>query len=229
VASDMEKKMWEFYETRHQHLFEENRDRAELLAGIILKHTSPGDMIVEAGIGNGQLLMMLSGKRRVAGLDISGENIKRLSGMAEFKGVELKTASLAGMSAHFKGADAVVCSEVIEHLDDAELGEAVREVGKTLKSGGRWFITVPDSEVLSETEIFCPHCGSVFHRYGHKQVFDMARLDSLISGGGFKKAWAGRIHPLKFKLPFGLKIAYRALAKFYLKRSATLVYVAKKG
>jgi SAM-dependent methyltransferase len=79
--------------------------------------------------------------------------------------------------------DAVIMSEVLEHLDDDTIQAALREVSRVLKPQGRFIGTVPADEDLLESRVMCPHCGETFHRWGHVQSFTLKRLASLLSVG----------------------------------------------
>ena len=45
-----------------------------------------------------------------------------------------------------------------------------------LKPGGRFIGTVPADEKLLDSTVVCPGCSNIFHRWGHVQSFDAARL-----------------------------------------------------
>ena len=76
--------------------------------------------------------------------------------------------------------DGVVMSEVLEHLADHVLGQTLREVHRVLKAGGLFCGTVPARERLHEQLVVCPCCRSRFHRWGHLQSFDCARIRTLL-------------------------------------------------
>ena len=77
--------------------------------------------------------------------------------------------------------DAVVASEVLEHLAEPELDASLEEIRRVLKPGGRFIGTVPARENLSDQMVVCPKCGERFHRWGHKQGFDPERLQDVLS------------------------------------------------
>lgn len=77
--------------------------------------------------------------------------------------------------------DAVVLSEVLEHLSDEVLSATLHEVRRVLKGGGQLVGTVPARERLSDDTVVCPHCTARFHRWGHVQEFDRARMKALLS------------------------------------------------
>jgi SAM-dependent methyltransferase len=76
--------------------------------------------------------------------------------------------------------DAVVVSEVLEHLDDDLLHQTLDEIARVLAPAGRLLGTVPARERLADSRAVCPDCGKVFHRWGHVQSFDSARLRGLL-------------------------------------------------
>jgi SAM-dependent methyltransferase len=78
--------------------------------------------------------------------------------------------------------DIVFCSEIIEHLSQEQIRHGLSEVGRVLKPAGLLLGTVPFNENLFEGRVVCPDCGSVFHRIGHQQSFNIASLSAIFSG-----------------------------------------------
>jgi SAM-dependent methyltransferase len=72
--------------------------------------------------------------------------------------------------------DAVFCSEVIEHLTPEQMAHGLREIRRVLRAGGYLIGTVPFDEDLERGETVCPECGTVFHRWGHRQSFTAASM-----------------------------------------------------
>lgn len=128
--------------------------------------------------------------------------------------------------------DAVVASEVLEHLDDATLAAAVLEIRRVLAPGGLFLGTVPAREDLREQFTICPCCGHGFHRWGHRQSFSVARLAEVL-GAAFPSVsvrsevfvawdrlnWAGR-------LASALKLALLRLGRHG--SGETLLFAARK-
>lgn len=77
--------------------------------------------------------------------------------------------------------DAVIMSEVIEHLTPEVTQAALLEVKRVLKPDGRLIGTVPSRENLAQQHVVCPCCGNKFHRWGHVQTFDVSNIRALIS------------------------------------------------
>lgn len=77
--------------------------------------------------------------------------------------------------------DTVVVSEVLEHLTDETLAQTLNEIERILKPGGRVIGTVPAREDLAAQTAVCPDCSRRFHRWGHLQRFDAARVTDLLA------------------------------------------------
>ncbi len=105
---------------------------------------APNDLILDAGCGEGFISIVLEQVYgcRVVGLDsdckILSQGISRKKGGGGNSWLIGDTTKLPFGEAVFDG---VVCSEVLEHLDD-DLA-AVRELGRVLKPGGTLAVTVP--------------------------------------------------------------------------------------
>ena len=76
--------------------------------------------------------------------------------------------------------DVVFCSEIIEHLSREQIQQGLNEVARILKPNGVLLGTVPFNENLFEGRVVCPDCGSVFHRIGHQQTFDLKSLPAVL-------------------------------------------------
>lgn len=76
--------------------------------------------------------------------------------------------------------DAIVASEVVEHLDDTTLALGLAEIRRVLKPGGLFLGTVPFEEDLLAAEVVCPHCGTVFHKVGHIRSHGFDSMKALL-------------------------------------------------
>jgi|GEM_PF-589831 len=136
----------------------------------------PGGRALEIGFGDGHLLRLLSQSYECHAADISEENVEQMR--AAVPSVEFRVAGTDGKLPYPDGFfDLFVASEVLEHMDDAQLAVAVAEIGRVLKPGGHALVTVPAREDLSLNECYCPNCGHHFHKWGHKQSWTRARIE----------------------------------------------------
>jgi len=77
--------------------------------------------------------------------------------------------------------DAVVISEVLEHLDPDTCRRALDEIRRILRVGGRLIGSVPFAENLDEQQVICPSCATRFHRWGHQQAFSIDDVRRLLA------------------------------------------------
>lgn len=123
-----------------------------------LVRSIPHREVLDVGCGNGELLMwlrsMLGAGTRFAGLDVSRETVEQNAKrhpFAEFHAVDIEQEALAATF------EAVVCTEVIEHLDDRP--RALANLAAMVSRGGHLILTCPTGK-LHATE---KHFGHVAH------------------------------------------------------------------
>jgi 2-polyprenyl-3-methyl-5-hydroxy-6-metoxy-1,4-benzoquinol methylase len=129
---------------------------------LALLGAEPFASLLDAGCGNGELLALVAqsaeqaGRRvpALAGADLSPDQVdrnrKRMPA-AEFFALDVQSAPLP------RTFDVVVCSEVIEHLDDAR--SAVANLAHMVKPGGRLLVTCPAGTMYATER----HFGHVRH------------------------------------------------------------------
>jgi SAM-dependent methyltransferase len=146
------------------------REKLELFRRLI-----PGDVttILDAGCGNGAFANALASRYQVTGLDSSAVALSHVR-------CSTVQADCAAMPLADRSFDLVLCSEVLEHLDDATLAATVREIARVARR--HVLLSVPNREQLALRHVRCPSCGEVFHIYRHVQSFDSARLPALFPG-----------------------------------------------
>lgn len=184
------------------------------LASLGLK---PGDWVLDLGCGEGRHvhgLAMIAGVN-VVGLDMDAPSlIKGRDGLdylppREGGGV---TAFMVGDAYRLPFADAafdaVICSEVLEHLHDYPA--ALAEIRRVLKPGGRFAPTVPRAWPERLCWALAPGVGGYADQPGgHVRIFDEAQLQRKIAGLGF--AYQGKHYAHALHAPYWwLKTAFWA-------------------
>lgn len=173
-------RIWEYFQNEglNDHAFLEARQR------FMLKYLKPGQAVLNIGVGNGAFeRLALSEGVDIRPLDPSERAIKR---QQEELGLGAKTRAGYAQEMPFKDAqfDVVVMCEVLERLGDEILSEALLDVWRVLKPGGFLLAGTSYREDLGKNIVVCPYCGKVFHKVGHVQSFDKARMmDMLIMHG----------------------------------------------
>lgn len=172
-----QEKIWEHFQNEGLESFSQSRGRMEFL----VRHLSPATRVLNIGVGNGVLESLAVSKGvDIWSLDPSERSIDRLRqslGMGE-KAQAGYSQAMPFATSHF---DAVVMSEVLEHLDDEVLEATLDEAHRVLRAGGIFIGTVPARENLAESLVVCPDCGLQFHRWGHKSSFDIDRLSAILA------------------------------------------------
>lgn len=132
----------------------------------------PGDVrtVLDAGCGDGRVSMALSDQYRVVGIDVSYSALSREARRRRVAGV------LTQLPFRDRAFDLVLISEVIEHIPAHALPQVLGELRRVSRQ--YVLVTVPYRETLEDGFVRC-ECGFVFHKWGHLQSYDEARLVSL--------------------------------------------------
>lgn len=185
-AENLQNRLWEHYQSvglRHfalsvprlAYLFRRGRRRAR----------SRRPVALNIGVGAGWLeRRCLAAGWNVATPDPDSRALEAIRAL----GVRAEAGSIAEMPFDNGSFDLIFCSEVLEDLTDEILVAGLGEIFRCLAPGG-WLVgTVPDREDMEASVVFCPTCGSTFHRWGHEQRFDRARLATLFAEADFGRA-----------------------------------------
>lgn len=144
----------------------------------------PGERLLDIGCGSGWLASRCQeAGARVWAADLALEGVAaaraRYPQIDHFSVADIYHLPFAG------GAfDAVVLSEVMEHLEDIDAGLA--EAGRLLRVGGRALVSVPYREVI--VEHLCIHCNRLTPANAHLHSFDEAKLAGYLQRQGLAVA-----------------------------------------
>jgi len=137
---------------------------------------------LDLGCGEGDLIVHLLKHGRCFGADQSPASVAavnvRFAGHRNFAGAAVGTEGLPLV-------DTIFMLEVVEHLDDNVLNDAIAKARSLLKPGGSIVITTPNDEDLSLSRRMCPDCGCVFHQMQHVRSWSAATLSERMSQLGF--------------------------------------------
>lgn len=193
------------------------------------RHLKPGMRVLDYGCGHGLLIPhLLKAGCQVAAADIDkaviGEAARKLVGTPGFLGL----FSFQELLERGQKFECVLLTEVIEHLEDAPLADALANCRALLAPDGVFIVTTPNDENLAENTVYCPVSNVVFHRWQHvrnwnrdtlratlgRHGFDVLSVDALT----FRDASDGSLDPfrrlvrhtmLKLRKPQGLMAASR--------------------
>lgn len=113
-------------------------------AATILKGMKGSIIDIACGTGYGSLRLHTGTGMNVDGFDISREAIQYAKNHYSADGVMFNKASITDIPADDETYDAAVCYETIEHVRYMEAVEAIRELYRVLKPGGRLLISTPN-------------------------------------------------------------------------------------
>jgi SAM-dependent methyltransferase len=179
VSADpaVQDRIWDYYQNDAAETFAGSVSRLSFLA---MRIGVPGK-VLDIGVGSGVFEEMALAR----GLDVYALDPSERSIAALREKLKLDGKAKIGYSTEIPFAsnffDAVVVSEVLEHLSDDVLARSLPEIERVLVPGGLLLGTVPARERIADQNVVCPDCGSRFHRWGHMQSFDVARMSALLA------------------------------------------------
>lgn len=113
----------------------------------------PGEWVLDLGSGRGELCAaMAQAGTRVVGVDFSRDALAMARETAQRLGTPyaLVCARAEALPVRGESLDAVLATDIVEHLPDADLRAAVRELRRALKPGGRFVVhTAPTRPFLA--------------------------------------------------------------------------------
>ena len=168
---------WDYYQNEVPESFAGSYARLRFLANRIQNASS----VLNIGCGTG-IFEQLALERRINihSLDPSERSILHLRARLKL-GEKAQVGYIQNIPFPDSKFDAVVVSEVIEHLTVELMRQGLAEIRRVLKPGGRIIGTVPSHEDLKQQTVVCPSCGKKFHRWGHEQSFDLQRVSAILS------------------------------------------------
>jgi SAM-dependent methyltransferase len=145
------------------------------LVGSLLRRYGGGNgrpHLLEIGCGAGGLLKELAQTTVAYGMDVEAESMK----YCQERGLErLCLGDAAALPYRSERFDAVVCVDVLEHLDDDRA--ALADIYRVLKPGGRLLATVPAFQWLWSRRDVQLH---------HKRRYRLAELRERVAEAGFR-------------------------------------------
>ena len=157
--------------------------------------------MLDVGCGEGRHIfgvMQEYPMMKCVGLDMDDDSLKKAEeGYSYFESISEVGAEFIKGSAYSlpfpdNTFDLIVCSEVLEHLH--EYIDAVIEINRVLKPGGKFFASVP----AFWPEKICWHLSKEYQNQpgGHLRIFDQKKLIHEIEDRGFKFLSSEKFHSI---------------------------------
>ncbi|GAB6175483.1 hypothetical protein JCM16814_03740 [Desulfobaculum senezii] len=223
--------IWTYFQTSGVASFAHSRTQLEHLVRLAAAHTRnlpATPVMLNIGIGNAYIERAAAQRGwTMKALDISPEAVAAL----DIPGVEAHCGSITDMPFASASLDAVFCSEVLEHLGDADLAAAITELARVLKPEGLLLGTVPHEENLADSIVVCPDCGVRFHRWGHQQSFTVQRLRQCLTPQFLPRHTGVQFYSSRY--PYGLRSMLVHWARTLLRKTgiahgyANIVFTAQ--
>lgn len=170
--------IWQHFQNNAQESFAAAHPRLDFLVHRIDRLANHGAAVLNIGVGDGYFERQAQCRGwQIEALDPDKQAIERLC----TQGIKARVGTLDQLPQPDGSMDFIVLSEVMEHLTAAQRTRALDEIHRVLKPGGVFLGTVPHAENLSDQETACPHCGTVFHRWGHQHSFTCRDVRKLIA------------------------------------------------
>lgn len=170
-------KIWAYYQNQALDSFAGSRARLTYLVKEIEKRHLRA--VLNVGIGAG-IFEQLAQERglHISSLDPNSDAVDRLH---KRLGIDVRVGYVQQMPFEDAVFDAVVVSELFEHLDYDAMLQSLQEIKRVLAPGGYIIGTVPYQEDLTSNMVVCPYCGELFHRWGHLQSFSVKTMQKALA------------------------------------------------
>jgi len=122
-----------------------DRKRVDFIAAVLQGSLPAGARILDVGCGNGVISRHLGRLGfQVLGIDVSAKTIEKAKAATSLSNVNFMQKSAEELVASGERYDAVICSEVLEHLTDP--GALLKVLYSCLKEDGKLIVTVPNGK-----------------------------------------------------------------------------------
>jgi SAM-dependent methyltransferase len=142
-----------------------------------MSHLSKDEMAVEIGCGSGAMITLPLARAgyRIRGLDPHRASIAYGQEVIGREGLDPELLSSKELLSLDFSPDAVIASEVLEHIPDQPLSELLRAIRSKLGGGGKLLVTVPNGYGWFEWEKFA------WQRLRLGRVLAALKLDVMIN------------------------------------------------
>lgn len=129
--------------------------RLRFILDNIKKYSPERAKILDVGCGNGVISTNLAASGyQVLGIDVSEKAIQKANQDNRYPNLQFKVLSAEGLASTGEQYDVIICSEVLEHLDNPS--ELLSKLYISLKDTGIIIVTVPNGKGPRETLVTRP-------------------------------------------------------------------------
>lgn len=146
--------------------------RRQTILECLKRRLQPGSKILDAGCGLGEVLADMPDGYTLSGFEYAKSNVefckKRLGNKAE-----IRHGSIYEIPFENNSMDAVLCLEVLEHIEDDARG--VRDIARVLRPGGIFIVAVPYTFYWPDYQQLMGH----FRHYTRQSLMTMLKDNGL--------------------------------------------------
>lgn len=207
-----------------------DQKRVDFIADVLRQSLPLNGKILDVGCGNGVISRHLGRLGfNVLGIDVSEKTIEMAKAIEPMPNVSFMKKSAEELVASGQKYDAVICSEVLEHLHDP--GALLKVLHETLADNGKLIVTVPNGKGPRESFVTKPILNlrrknnwlwrsvvkfksmlgykgttvqSAADNLDHVQFFSKKDLEKLSGQYGFKITGFGKANFVEDVFPFSL-------------------------
>lgn len=181
---ELVQKFWDMFALSPLTFMSFGKQISRTLLNIIQKYLPENACILDFGGGDGDIVeVLLQAGYTVAIYENSPERSNNaLSKLHSYKNF-LGYIHSSGTSEN--NFDVILSFEVLEHILEQDIPQAMKSIVHLLKRDGIFLGTVPNSENLLARQCICPQCGIMFHRWQHVRRFDEKSLHNFLQTHGF--------------------------------------------
>ncbi len=132
-----------------------------------------GSSVFDVGCGYGDFLKLINPNHQIGGTEVNKERVDYCNQVLGQNAIRLANLD-ERLDLEDSSFDTVVCSEVLEHLEDPE--KALKELVRVARK--RVIITVPFNEKIRY--VLCVHCARYTPYSGHLHSFDKENIRGII-------------------------------------------------
>ena len=207
-----------------------DQKRLHFISSMLKQSITEGAEVLDIGCGNGIITRSLGHAGfNVLGVDVSDKAIEKARLLNKLSNVRFEVRSAEQLVADGQQYEAIICSEVLEHLHQPD--NLLKVLRKILKENGILIVTVPNGkggrELLVTKPVQAimkhfPYCWKMLNNLkrmlgykgttvqsdaddlSHVQFFTIESLSALASSGGFRIAHWGKSNFVEDVFPFSL-------------------------
>jgi 2-polyprenyl-3-methyl-5-hydroxy-6-metoxy-1,4-benzoquinol methylase len=207
-----------------------DKKRVEFITSQIKRNVAEGSAILDVGCGNGIISRAIGAAGfNVTGIDVSEQTIAQAKSHNKLSNVNFKVVAADELIPQPETFDAIICSEVIEHLSNPE--KLLNILNVSLKKDGILIVTVPNgrgprelfvtrpvqyiqkknnvlTRVLRWVKTILGYSGTTIQSsaldLSHLQFFTLRTLSALAADTGFRITVIQRSNFIEQVFPFSL-------------------------